>query len=234
MKIVAFNGSPRMNNGCTQIVLNKFLEGATSAGAEVETIYLKTLKLNPCLGCYTCWLKTPGRCIQNDNWEMIHEKVLSSNVMVFATPLYNYTVTSYTKILLERLLPIWEPFIVKKKDVCFHPSRYKKYDPVVLLSVCGFPEVSHFDALVKTFQQHFGRLLVGKVLRSASEYMRERQDQLGWFFDAVYRAGVELVQTGKISSETEETISAPIISVEEFVEQSNKRFNEILAQNSAK
>lgn len=220
-----------MDKGCTQIVLDKFLEGAASAGAEVETVYLKKLNLNPCLGCYTCWLKTPGRCVQKDDWEAVHQKVLSSSIMVFATPLYNYTVTAYTKILLERLLPIWEPFIVKKKDVCFHPSRYKKYDPVVLLSVCGFPEASHFDALSRTFQQHFGRLLVGKVLRSASEIMRENKDQLGWFFEAVFKAGVELVETGRISKETEEVIASPIISVDQFIERSNKRFNEILAQN---
>lgn len=228
MKILAFNGSPRMKSGCTEIVLKKFLEGAADAGAEVKTVYLKEVGLKPCLGCYTCWLKTPGRCAQKDGWEEIHRKVVSSNLMVFATPLYNYTMTAYTKVLLERLLPIWEPFIVKKKDVCFHPSRYGKYDPVVLLSVCGFPEAAHFDGLVKTCQQHFGRLLAGKVLRSASEIMRERQDQLPQFFEAVYRAGSEVVRTGRISPETEEAIAAPIISVEEFIEVSNRRFNAIL------
>ncbi len=232
MKILAFNGSPRMKSGCTEIVLNKFLEGASRAGAEVETVYLKEAGLKPCLGCYTCWFRTPGRCVQADGWEEIHRKAISSNVMVFATPLYNYTMTSYMKVLLERLLPIWEPFIVKKKGVCFHPSRYGKYDPVVLLSVCGFPEGAHFDALVKTFQQHFGRLLVGKVLRSASEIMRERQDRLNHIFDAFFRAGMEVVQNGRISPETEEAAAAPIIGVEEFIEVSNRRFNALLSNQS--
>jgi len=228
MKILAFNGSPRKTGGRTDIVLKKFLEGAVHAGAEVETIYLKDINLNPCLGCYVCWLKTPGRCVQKDDWEEIGKKAVASNLMVFATPLYNYTVTSYMKILMERLLPLWEPFVVKKKDVCFHPSRYKKYDPVVLLSVCGFPEKSQFDGLVQTFQQHFGRLLVGKVLRSASETFFERQDQLPHILKAIYDAGVEVVKNGKISPETEEAIAAPIIDTEEFIKVMNEKFTRAL------
>ena len=62
MKILAIQGSPRGKEGNTEIILNEFLSGAVSAGAKAETVYLKQKKIKPCLGCYTCWTKTPGVC----------------------------------------------------------------------------------------------------------------------------------------------------------------------------
>jgi len=59
MKILALQGSPRPKK-YTQMVLDKFLEGAASKGAECETIHLAGQKIHPCIGCYSCWYKTPG------------------------------------------------------------------------------------------------------------------------------------------------------------------------------
>jgi multimeric flavodoxin WrbA len=62
MKILALQGSPRPKK-YTQMVLDKFLEGAASKGAECETVHLAGQKIHPCIGCYSCWYKTPGVCI---------------------------------------------------------------------------------------------------------------------------------------------------------------------------
>ncbi|HPB71336.1 MAG TPA: flavodoxin family protein, partial [Syntrophales bacterium] len=66
MKILALQGSPRPA-GYTQMVLDPFLEGARSRGAETETIFLAKQKIRPCIGCYTCWYKTPGICIHKND-----------------------------------------------------------------------------------------------------------------------------------------------------------------------
>ena len=67
MKVIAINSSPNMGKGNTALVLDPFLEGMRKAGAEVELFYTKKLKINPCQGEINCWVKTPGKCLQQDD-----------------------------------------------------------------------------------------------------------------------------------------------------------------------
>ncbi|MCK5257337.1 MAG: flavodoxin family protein, partial [Deltaproteobacteria bacterium] len=56
MKVIAFMGSPR-KNGNTEILVDHFLEGAKSKGADTEKIHLYDCTINSCQGCYrNCWL----------------------------------------------------------------------------------------------------------------------------------------------------------------------------------
>jgi multimeric flavodoxin WrbA len=97
MKILAIQGSPRPKVSNTEILLQQFLQGAQSQGAETETIYLKDKDIHSCVGCYTCWAKTPGVCIFKDDMPELLEKVRSCDIIVYATPLYNYNMTSLLK-----------------------------------------------------------------------------------------------------------------------------------------
>ena len=60
MKLLAFNASPRKVDGTTEVLIDKFVEGAREAGAEIDEYYVVDLKINGCLGCFGCWWKTPG------------------------------------------------------------------------------------------------------------------------------------------------------------------------------
>ncbi len=59
MKVLAINGSPRIKNSNTSVILNPFLDGMKEAGADVDLVHAKKLDINPCLGCWTCIFKTP-------------------------------------------------------------------------------------------------------------------------------------------------------------------------------
>src|SRR5208282_3037155 len=94
MKIFAVQGSPRPRMSNTETLLREFLKGAEDEGAVTETVYLKEKDIHSCQGCYVCWTKTPGVCVHKDDMPELLEKVKECDVIVYATPLYNYNVTS--------------------------------------------------------------------------------------------------------------------------------------------
>jgi multimeric flavodoxin WrbA len=123
MKVVAFNGSPRTDDGNTALILNPFLEGMREVGAEVELFYTRKLKINPCTGEFHCWLRTLGKCYQKDDMEMVLANVRDADILVFATPVYVDGMTGPLKNLLDRLIPLAEPFFELRDGHCRHPIR---------------------------------------------------------------------------------------------------------------
>jgi len=149
MKILAFNSSPRKEGGATDIILDKFLAGAKDAGADIEKNYLKNKKINQCVGCFTCWTKTPGVCVFKDDMPDLLEKIKKADFIVFATPLYIFNMTSGMKIFIERMImPLLDPHLIKSGNLTTHPQRFKEMNEKwIIIAVCGFPEIEHFQAL---------------------------------------------------------------------------------------
>jgi len=227
IRILAIQGSPRPKVSNTELLLNEFLRGAQGEGAETETIYLKEKDIHPCVGCYTCWTKTPGVCVFKDDMPELLNKVKGCDILVYATPLYNYNMTALMKAFQERLLPLLDPHLVKKEGTYHHPQRFNVNRKMVLISTCGFPEISHFDALRHVFHimDSNGEVpLVGELLVPAAEavlkqeYMRERAQGI---LKAVRRAGIEVIRDGRVSKETESKIQAEVISADEMAEMAN-------------
>ncbi len=67
MKVLALNSSPRgAGQSKTNLMLTPLVEGMQNAGAEVEFIELRRKTIKNCIGCYTCWTKTPGKWIHKE------------------------------------------------------------------------------------------------------------------------------------------------------------------------
>jgi multimeric flavodoxin WrbA/putative sterol carrier protein len=226
IKILAVQGSPRPKESNTEILLQEFLKGAQSQGAETETIYLKEKEIHSCIGCYTCWTKTPGVCVFKDDMPDLLEKVRHCDIIVYATPLYIFNMTSLLKAFQERLLPLLDPHLVKRGETYTHSARYKKDVKMVLISNCGFPEVSHFDSLRHLFRklEQVGHIpLVGELLMPAGELLKQKalRDKIQGVLQASYRAGIEVVRDGRVSKETEAEIQKPLMAPEEMAEMAN-------------
>jgi multimeric flavodoxin WrbA len=103
-KIVAIYGSPR-RKGNTATLLKKVIEGAQDSGAEVEEIVLRDLKISPCLEIYGCM--QAGECAIKDDFQIVREKILASQGLILASPVFFYTVSSHTKILMDRFQSLW-------------------------------------------------------------------------------------------------------------------------------
>ena len=226
VKILAIQGSPRPKASNTEILLQEFLKGTQSQGAETETAYLKDKEIHSCVGCYTCWAKTPGVCVFKDDMPELLEKVRSCDIIVYATPLYNYNMTSLLKAFQERLLPLADPHLIKTGETYRHPPRYEVNRKMVLLSTCGFPEISHFDGLRHVFRQieRSGQIpLIGEILMPAGELLKQEglRENVQGVLQAAYRAGIEVVRDGKISKEIELEIQKPFVAPDEMAEMAN-------------
>ncbi len=225
-KILAIQGSPRPKVSNTEILLREFLKGARSQGAETETVYLKEKAIHSCVGCYTCWAKTPGVCVFKDDMPELLEKVRNCDILVYATPLYNYNMTSLLKAFQERLLPLLDPHLIKTAEAYRHPQRYAVNRKVVLISNCGFPEVSHFDGLRQVFrhmERSSGAPIIGELLMPAGELLKNKglAEKLAGVLQAAYQAGVEVIRDGRVSKETEALIQKPLIAPDEVAEMAN-------------
>jgi multimeric flavodoxin WrbA len=94
-------GSPR-RNGNTHILISRFLDGALSEGADVDTVFLGDLKIKECDGCHVCWQGRP--CTKNDDMIRLYQKFIDSDVVVFGTPVYWYGPTAIMKCFIDRLV----------------------------------------------------------------------------------------------------------------------------------
>ena len=102
--ILAIYGSPR-RKGNTTLLLKKAVEGAREAGAGVEEIVLRDLKMSPCLEIYGC--KETGRCAIKDDFQVVYDKLLACQGLMLASPIFFYTVSAHTKILMDRCQSLW-------------------------------------------------------------------------------------------------------------------------------
>jgi len=226
MKILAIQGSPRPKQSNTEILLQEFLKGARSQGAETETIYLKEKEIHSCVGCYTCWAKTPGTCVIKDDMPEILEKVKGCDILVYATPLYNYNMTSLLKAFQERLLPLLDPHLIKSGETYRHPQRYEVKRKMILISTCGFPEISHFDGLRHIFRhiEQSGQVpLVGELMMPGGELLKQHgmKEKVQGVLQTAYRAGIEVIREGRVLEETEMEIQKPLVPPDMLAEMAN-------------
>ncbi|PLX44518.1 MAG: flavodoxin family protein [Desulfobacteraceae bacterium] len=103
-QIVAIYGSPR-RRGNTATLLKHAVQGAVDAGAQVDEIILRDLKISPCLEIYAC--KKEGRCAIKDDFQQVVDQILSAKRLILASPIFFYTVSAHTKILMDRCQSLW-------------------------------------------------------------------------------------------------------------------------------
>lgn len=231
MTVLAFNASPRKEKGNTALILNPFLDGMRSAGAEVELFYVKKLKIAPCLGCFNCWLKTPGECVQKDDMLQIVPKMRQADIVVYATPVYSHGMTGQLKNLIDRMVSIASPFIEVKDGRTRHfPAEGEKTQKTVLVSNCGLWGLENFTPLLTQIEAMTGdppSEFAGALLRPHGEALRgmlKMGAPVNDVVEAATEAGRQLVQDGTMSPETLRMVSRELLPMETYVQMVNEQF----------
>lgn len=131
-KVLVINGSPNMVKGLTSLILNPFIEGMRSSGAEVALFYARELNVSPCLGEFHCWYQKPGECIIKDGMQAIYDAMKETEILIIATPVYA-PLPGELQNILNRLIPIIEPVVGMKngrtRARCHKDIPLKKYWP---------------------------------------------------------------------------------------------------------
>jgi hypothetical protein len=197
LRLLAFNASPRKTRGATEIIMNRFIEGAKAAGAEVERHYVSDLMIKGCTGCFSCWWKTPGSCIHNDDMDWVLPKMAEADIIYLGTPIYHYNIVHGLQRMRERTLPLILPEMVVEGGETSHPPRLKKAQHTVIAAVCGFPDLSNFRQAEGLFPDATHIFLPAAQLLSREE----GRSYLAGFLDDVWDAGYQLTMGNRLTEE---------------------------------
>jgi multimeric flavodoxin WrbA len=86
-------------------LLKEAVRGAKDTGAHVDEMVLRDLRMSPCLEIYGC-TKT-GRCVMQDDFQDVYDHLLACRGLMLASPIFFYTVSAHTKILMDRCQSLW-------------------------------------------------------------------------------------------------------------------------------
>ena len=111
-KILIISASPR-KGGNSDILCDRFMQGAEEAGNTVEKVFLRDLKIGYCMACYGC--RGTKKCVQKDDMEELLSRMIEADVVVLATPVYFYSMDGQLKTMIDRTLPRYTE--IRDKDV---------------------------------------------------------------------------------------------------------------------
>ena len=103
-KVLVISTSPR-KGGNSDTLADEFVRGAQEAGNNVEKIALYDHTIGFCKGCLAC--QKTQRCVIRDDADTIAQKMLTADILVFATPIYYYGICGQMKTMLDRANPLF-------------------------------------------------------------------------------------------------------------------------------
>lgn len=140
MKIAAFMGSPRKNQN-TDSLLNAFLKGIKeNSNAKISNIFLQKYNISNCLACDSC--KTSNQCVLNDDMQNIYPIFRQADIVIFATPIYWWSMSAQMKTFIDRLY-------------CIGSENMKGKKAYVLMTYGGELPNSGPELVEKTFKDIF-------------------------------------------------------------------------------
>lgn len=100
-KVLILLGSPR-KKGNSAILADKVAEGAKSAGAEVESLFIHGMNIKPCQACWICQKPDTNACTIRDDMQEIFPKLIAADAWVITTPVHWFNMSTQTKLWLDR------------------------------------------------------------------------------------------------------------------------------------
>jgi NAD(P)H-dependent FMN reductase len=233
MKLLAINASLRGDHGHTAFLLNKIFEGAAASGAVCESVTLSKHKINRCLACDKCQAKESYlKCVQEekDDVKAIFDKMSDADIIIYASPIYIFAMSSLLKTLLERMYGTADcsDLRVSKSGLMFHHINSQvSSKPFVSLVCCDNLEDEtprNVASYFCTFSRFMDAPQVGLLIRNGGRLAGYGKDaalqqifpRLKDIYEAFVEAGRELATRGHIGKPTQRKASQEILAVPMF------------------
>lgn len=174
IKVLIVKGSPR-ERGNSAALADEVATGAAAAGAEVESVYLHGLNIQPCDGCDFCQGAADLGCAIDDDMQDLYPKIREADALVYASPVYWFTVSAQLKLFMDRCYALGGG----SDYVADHALAGKRIG-IVLTYGGDDPFDSGAINAIRTFQDTFNYIpadIVGFVYGAASDAGEIRSNQ---------------------------------------------------------
>jgi multimeric flavodoxin WrbA len=190
MNALILNGSE--NSTSILNMVSDYLEDALKEnGYDVDVMTLRNEKIEGCLGCFGCWLKTPGECIIQDAGSDLPKRVIQSDLVFLLSPITFGMYSHQLKKALDRFpCPILLPFFAKIDGEYHHSKRYDKYPLIVAVGVLPNRD-EESEKTFTTLVERNGVNLHAKVISSVVYSNDETDIVKQKVIEALSKAGVK-------------------------------------------
>jgi multimeric flavodoxin WrbA len=131
MKVLFLNGSG--SDSSINSYIRSAIEFLAANGHNAKELVLRDMKYSPCRGCFNCWVKTPGTCVFKDDGGTICREFITSDMVVFSSPIIMGYPSALAKNALDRIIPLLHPHLEDFDGEVHHRKRYTKYPELALL-----------------------------------------------------------------------------------------------------
>lgn len=219
-RVLVLNGSPKVKSD-TMVVTSSFIKGMqNSTDYEVEIIDLIKYNIKPCRGCFACWGNLNARCIQQDDQNMILEKYISADVIIFSFPLYCYAMPSHVKAFVDRLLPLGK-MTMKEIDGRLHhvPLVDTSKKKMIFIIGSGFPNFEgNFESIKLMIKAKFGsKSEIICVSEAPALNQKEAEPVTKPLIEKFRVAGEHFAKYMEITPETKKELEVPMIPNDEYI-----------------
>lgn len=229
MKILVLNGSPKKKSD-TMKLTGAFLSDFEKSGEHsIEIINVIEKEIKPCTGCFACWKRQNGKCIQNDDQNEILAKIVEADVVLWSFPLYCYGMPSHLKAVVDRTIPFLKMSMYETETAVRHNSLIdlssKHY---VVIAGGGFPDwEGNFESLKLQcgntfFNTDLTMICVPETpLLNSSEAERLAQPLLEKF----RKAGAYYAKNLSLSEEITAALETPMLPKETYMQIVNSQMD---------
>jgi multimeric flavodoxin WrbA len=134
MRITILNGNPEAADAAFEGYLGELSRTLESRNHRVGTLQLRDMDIRYCIGCFGCWVKTPGECSNAaDDMRTVCREYINSGLVIFASPVIMGFTSALLKRAHDRLIPLLTPYIRFFGGESHHVARYDAYPLIGLL-----------------------------------------------------------------------------------------------------